>query len=370
MRATPVAVALCAVVPTVRTCSAANWTYTLLTPAGQLVAEAAGLAPGGGFVVGSQGLFSAPHATIWTSLNPASAVDVNPAAASMSGIAATNGQQHVGSAWIGGIQKAGFWQGTTAQFTSLAPAGYSWTGAYGTDGVHQVGSGVTTQSQNRALLWSGTAASVKVLNPPTSVGAFAYAMAAGRQVGSARFAPTYTEDFAGFWSGTASSWTLLSAPAGYSSSVAQAISPDGQTQSGFAVGATGVNWACLWHSTADSFTRLHPEGYLGSSVLKADGTYQAGWTIAAYGTGQRAALWSGSQASFVNLSETLPGSYDTSIANAVASTATDVWVAGYAHLPSTNGWDAIVWHESVPAPGGMMGVLTGLAMLARRRARP
>jgi hypothetical protein len=349
----------------------ADWTFSVLTPPASSSAQAFGLAHGGLPVFGGLGPIGTPHAGLWTSFDPASAIDLNPANSTQSAIAASTGVQHAGSAWIGGIQAAGIWNGNTASsFVPLVTSGYQFSAAYDTDGTHQVGSGRTTGGDDRALMWSGSAGSVSVLNPPNSVGAGATAEAAGRQVGWAEFAPAYTDRRAGFWSGTAASWTLLGAPAGFGDSTAQGISPDGQMQVGFAVGSTGVNWAAIWHGTPESFVSLHPIGRLGSSILDTDGVFEAGWTLPALGSGMRAALWQGSAASFFDLSTILPATYTISESTGVFSTSAEVWVTGYAYAPSASRWDAIVWHGTIPAPASAWVVLAaGVGAVRRRRFR-
>ncbi len=348
----------------------ADWSFSVLTPAGYPSAQAFGFAHDGLPVFGGLGPIGAPHAGLWTSFDPNSAVDLNPANSTQSAIASSTGTQHAGSAWIGGVQAAGIWNGNAASsFVQLVASGYQYSWVGDTDGVHQVGSGTTTAGESRALMWSGAAASLTVLNPPGSVGAGARAQAAGRQAGWAEFPPTYTDHRAGFWTGTAASWTLLGAPAGFGDSELNGISPDGQTQVGWAVGSTGVNWAAIWRSTPESFVSLHPIGRLGSSILHTDGVFEAGWTIPAFGTGMRAALWQGSAASFFDLSMVLPAAYTISEATGVHSTSADVWVSGYAYRPGSNQWDAIVWHNTIPAPASALVVLAAAALRRRSRDR-
>lgn len=340
-----------------------DWTYTVLNSPGQPRAVAYGI--GGGVAVGYQGSATSPRATLWSTLSPSGAVSLHPAGATESNIVATTGTQHVGNVVIGGVRRAGLWNG--ASFTSLHLAGYAQTYAQGTDGVRQSGLGTTAAGEDRALLWSGSAASAVVLNPAGSVGAAAYATGGGRQVGWAEFAPGFGTTIAGFWSGTAASWTPLGAPPEFgSSSVAVAISPDGGTQAGYVVGRTGTNWAALWHSTPGSFTSLQPAGAFSSSVIGADNRFQAGWAITADGEGV-AAVWEGTAASFTDLGDLLPPMYSVSRAYGVQSTDTDIWVTGYAYIPATDSNDAIVWHRTIPGPGSLAVAVVGPAAALRRR---
>src|SRR5262249_41009489 len=151
--------------------------------------------------------------------------------------------------------------------------------------------------------------------------------------------------------------------------VATIISPDGQEQGGYATGPTGFNQAILWHGLSGPFAALHPAGYVGSNVSSTNGIFQTGSTLT-LGLGTKAAVGEGSAASFVDLSAVLPAHYGVSDASGVLSTATDVWVAGYAHNQTTNTFDAIVWHESIPAPGSMVPIAGVLLGAARRRRGP
>lgn len=342
----------------------ADWSYSVLTPAGRSHATLYGI--GGGVAVGWQGAPTAPRATIWTSLDPSGAVDLTPIGATQSNIIDTTGSQHVGNVVIGGVRRAGLWNGSS--FTSLHPSGYDVTYAQGTDGIHQTGLGTTTAGEDRALLWSGSAASAVVLNPAGSVGAAAYATGGGRQVGWAEFAPSFTLPVAGYWSGSAASWTRLGTPPQYRTrdSVAVAISPTGETQAGYITGDSGFNWATLWRGTPDSFTLLNPAGYTATSILATDDRYQVGWGITPGGP-RIAAVWEGSAGSLMNLSAVLPPKYTFAMAYGVESTATDVWVVGYAYSASTDTSDAIVWHRTIPSPGAGVALMGMMVCIARRR---
>lgn len=340
-----------------------DWTYQVITPLGQSGARAYALGPGQ-VAVGSVG---SAHAALWTLFSPAGVADLNPSGATESSLVFTTGTQHVGNAVIGGVRRAGVWSGDTpGSFTSLHPAGYTITYAQGTDGTHQSGFGTTTAGRDHALLWSGSAGSAIELDPVSSVNARAYQTGGGRQVGWAKFSPNFTTPVAGYWEGTAASWTVLGVPGGFSSPLALCISPDGQEQAGQAVGATGVNWAVLWHGSTASFVSLHPTGYAGSNVLSTGGEYQTGNTIQ-FGTGSRAALRHGSAASFVDLSSFLPGPYTISEAWGSTRIGNDLWVAGRAYNTATGLDDAILWHNTVPSPGAALAMLGMLVPRRRRR---
>jgi len=343
----------------------AQWTYSILNPAGQPAAGVYTLGPG--IAAGFTGPFASCHAAIWPSLSSPTAIDVAPAGATDSQITRTNGTQHVGNALISGVRRAGLWNGTT--FTSLHPSGYALSYANDTDGTHQFGFARDSGGNDHAMMWTGTAASATPLNPAGTRASRIYSTAAGRQVGSVEFPPPDIGNRkAGYWSGSGASFVLLPVPGGTLASEALAISPDGQSMAGYILApGNPFNTAFMWQNSGATFVPLHPAGASDSGVSAMDARFEVG--EANPGAGPRAALWQGSAASFVNLSSFLPAAYTTAQAYGVFSTDSDVWVGGYAFNTSTSAYQAIVWHNTVPAPGGMAAaVLAALLMSRRRRA--
>jgi hypothetical protein len=72
------------------------------------------------------------------------------------------GNQQVGMAVIGGVERASMWSGTGATWVELHPDGASGSVALATDGTHQVG-WANVGGVQRACLWTGTANSYEDL---------------------------------------------------------------------------------------------------------------------------------------------------------------------------------------------------------------
>jgi hypothetical protein len=340
----------------------AQWTYTIMNPPGQPSAGANFI--NAGSLAGFQGPVGTPRATIWTSYNPSSAVDVNPPNASQSQISRTVGTQSVGNAVIGGVRQAALWQGTV--FSSLHPAGFALSYANDIDGANQYGFARENSGIDHAYKWSGTAASGTTIDPPGTRASRIYKAAAGRQVGSVEYPPPDLGNRkAGYWSGTAASFVLLPESADTIASEAMAISPDGQSMAGYVqLSSRPFNTAALWQNGVTRID-LNPAGHSSSGVSGMDAQFECG--DANPGSGPRAALWQGSAASFFDLSTVLPSIYTTSDAFDVYSTNTDVWVCGYAYNTGTSFFQAILWHNTIPAPSGASVLFVASACALRRR---
>ena len=133
---------------------------------------------------------------------------------------------------------------------NLAPAGFTNSTAYGTDGVHQVGSanGTTTGNVDHAMLWSGTAASAIDLNPTNLSGfvkSYAVDTANGYEVGYAE--PSSNLAHAMLWSGTANSAVDLQSllPSGVIESYALTIDSQGNIfgVAAYSAGTYAVEWS-------------------------------------------------------------------------------------------------------------------------------
>ena len=202
----------------------AQWTVTNLRPAGS--AESIALAGGGAQQAGYAIIGGIQRAGLWNG-TAASWVNLNPFGSTQSKAYGTSGAQQVGVAIVGGVNRASLWSGTAASWVNLNPAGSTQSEAYGTDGTQQVG-GVSVGGVGRASLWSGTAASWVDLHPAGFSDSFASSTNGTQQVG---FVSVVGVSRASLWSGTAASWVDLHAllSAEYSSSAAYGISSDGTT---------------------------------------------------------------------------------------------------------------------------------------------
>jgi len=183
---------------------------------------------------------------------------------------------------------------------NLHPAGATSSVAEGIDGVYQVG---TVDVDGGAVLWNSSAASVIRLNPYSTYGSIGRALRGGVQVGSVTI-PRGTAARAAIWSGTPQSWVDIH-PAHMeevTSTVAYAF--DGDTIGGTYFIDTGAQFVlgrpCIWtDATPESWVDLLPPGYTTGEVLGVHGDIQVGATYEEF-LG-KAAMWSGSAASFVDL---------------------------------------------------------------------
>ena len=163
---------------------------------------------------------------------------------------------------LGTDERAAIWDGSGNSYTSLHPAsGFDWTRAQAAAGNRQFGfgEGLATGGLEHALQWSGSAATVLDLHP----GQFAVS----RIVGA---------------SGT------------------QQVGIASSDPGGFLQGNRGNNRAVLWNDGAGAI-ELHPAGHIYSEAFDCYGNVQVGVVD------DRAALWLGSAASYVNLEQ--PGTY-------------------------------------------------------------
>ena len=194
---------------------------------------------------------------------------LHPTGATQSFAFGASGSQQVGSARVGGRDRASLWNGTAASWTDLNPAGATESVANSTSGSQQVGYAQVGGS-NRASLWTGTAASWTDLNPAGSTQSTAWGTSGSQQVG---FATVGGITRASLWTGTAASWVDLHAllPAGFVESFAQGISTSGGftyiTGYGFN-GTTGREQALLWTiPQASTVIPLPPAAMAAASTL-------------------------------------------------------------------------------------------------------
>jgi len=335
----------------------AQWTVTNLHPSAGARSRAQGSADGrqGGYAF----VGGVDHAIAWTGTS-ASAQDVHPAGASYSRIynvaraASDAAADAVGVARFG-FDHAAHWSGSTYTFVDLHPAdGFSSVG-YDTDGTQQVGIvyiGTPPGGLYHASLWTGTADSWVSLHPG-SVSSFAYGCGDGMQVGYANFGGSFFN--ASLWHGTADSWVNLH-PAAASDSVAYAVvgSPGAPGQQGGVAGINGVDHASIWSGTAESWVDLHPAGATESEVSgigrAADGTFvQVGSAL--FGAVRRAGYWTGSAASWVDLSAALTGSWGDTEAESVWIDGGQMFVSGWGRNLTTNRDEALLWTGPAPTTG-------------------
>lgn len=349
------------------------------------------------------------HAGIWTFTHLTAP---NATQSQVRGVSPGVGQQS-GYVRIGSNWRASTWNGSTATWTDLHPAGATHSFAHKTDGIQQVGDFSATGIVAHAALWSGTAASFVDLNPAGATTSFASDVENGIQVGRANVGGVFQ---ASVWSGSAASWTSLHPSgatrsalftmdngqfAGFAefggpgrASLWTSASPSSFVnldpgidpswisevwgmQGGQQVGDYGplINGfsAALWTGSAASYVNLMPAGGLESSAFAVHSGYQVGYTN--FGSGAVAGIWNGTAASWEDLSVNFPSSFGIH----VRSFARDVWtdgntlyVAGYGEFfdlsTFTQTQQGFLMTRPIPEPGSaLMMAIAGIAAIPRRR---
>ncbi len=217
-----------------------------LTPAGFGWAEAWGI--DGTQQIGYGGPTGTIHAMLWSG-TAQSAVDLNPAGCSVSYGLGVSGTQEVGYGYFGPQTSAPshalLWNGTAQSAVDLNPTGFNDSCAMAISGTREVGYGTIAGGGDHALLWSGAAQSAIDLNPAGCSQSYAYGISGTYEVGGGVF--TGGNEHALLWDGTAQSVVDLQQflPAGFTSSVAQAIDAQGDIV-GYAYGGSGYANAVLW----------------------------------------------------------------------------------------------------------------------------
>lgn len=319
------------------------------------------------------GNFSNNHAGIWSGLSGNTWIDLNPPSATNTAIYGSDGTTHVGSLTSAGVERAGFWTGTSNAFTTLQPSGYLSSRAIAVGGGHQAGSGTISGDERRALLWSGSAASAVSLHPttPAARDSWVSSMSADGtvQLGTtAVFSDQYfnTRNYATYWHNTAASWTAL-AVGSFSDVRGNAISRDGTQAGGQGLNNSPSDLAMYWPTLASNPVNLHPgDQYYRSAVLAVDSGYQVG-EVTTLDVGSHAALWAGTPQSFVDLHQFLPATYLNSEADGLWVDPTGIWVSGVAFDPANHTWESIIWHA--PEPTSACGMMLGLACVLRCRSQ-
>jgi uncharacterized repeat protein (TIGR01451 family) len=206
---------------------------------------------------------------------------------------------------VGLIALCGMAAGANAQWTvvNLHPGAIATESeARSVYGGQQVG---MANVSSGALLWNGSAGSVRKLNPLDGHSAVANGVYNGRQGGTVSVgAGVDLRTHGAIWTGAVQSLVDLH-PGAEVAVHSNVVALDDTTQVGSFLGVDGgggtfsAGRPCLWHGTAGSFVDLTPAGYGSGEARGTFGGQQVGATFDNFlGT---ACMWYGTAESFVNL---------------------------------------------------------------------
>jgi len=309
---------------------------------------------GGGYGSSSGGT---AHAAVWQG-SSGSVMNVAPQSNS-AGITGMWADQMVGLVGF----RATLWQGST--LIDLQPPGITYSVAYAVRNGEQVGDASPPATDERAVVWHGTAASMVSLHPAGNVFASqARATDGTHQGGWVRYGtfPNISGYHAAYWSGTAGSFLDLN-PFGVSESYINGMAP-GQQVGWTWTQATGTQ-AAVWSGASGTWRSFAVPGMGTSELLATTGTEQVG---AVHPGLPKAAIWFNTASSYLDLHQFLGSNYYDSTATSVYRDGTTIYVGGWAHNGLTNSTEAILWTGTIPAPGAAP-LLLAAGLLARRRRR-
>jgi hypothetical protein len=141
----------------------------------------------------------------------------------------------------------------------------------------------------------------------------------------------------------------------------------GGQQVGYAYVGAGQR-ASLWTGTAASWVDLNPAGATYSWAFGVYAGQQVGYALV--GDVYRASLWSGTAASWVDLHQFLPAGFTSSYANGIWDDGVTTYVVGYGYNGTAGRNEALMWVAPVPEPASGVVLAAGLlAFSLRRRSR-
>ncbi len=336
-------------------CSAATWTCTNITPAGQ---EGFGWGVANGKPVGTlSNATSTRNAAVWDGAT-GSYVFIGNSGSIAYG---AGGSQQVGIFVTpldqGRQQHACMWSGAPGTMVDLHPLGTDTSTAFAAGAGEQAGCTYVTGGFNGrhlvASLWHGTAASWVNLAPAGVEESIAYGVGGGQQVGYVRLIGVGSNPRAALWSGSAASWVNLD-PAGSDGSIANTC--DGVQQGGYAMLNGYVQTPGFWTGSAASWVSLMPTDGSQGEVRGVSNGEQVGYVrLGDHLTGLvHVALWHGTAGSWEDLSAYLPPEIaaGTAVAQAIGSDGSRTYVVGFGYLASDHTRSqALVWtRENAPPP--------------------
>lgn len=313
------------------------------------------------------------------------AINLNPAGATSSGAVGVADGLQVGTATVGGIRRAGLWSGTAKSWVSLHPAAMASSTAMETDGGLVAGVVIDAAGAQHASLWSRTGASWMWEDVDVSGAALSFASDVddGKVVGYAGVLGSF---HARLWYRSDGSWAWVDLhPAGATDS--QALGAEGGLQVGYVADADGVRHASAWSGSAESWVdlnpaeaehssasdvdgdlvvgnarvnglggaclwngaggtwvwvNLHPLGLRGSAAFAVHGNEQVGLVVS---NDDRAALWSGTAGSYVDLHAFLPREFSWSLASGISHDGGYTYVVGYGWNSKRQRQEALMWRK-------------------------
>ena len=259
-----------------------------------------------------------------------------------------NGQQ-VGSG-VAGNQRALLWPSLASAPTDLHPSAYIASQALDTDGTYQVGVAAPVAFTSHAILWQGQASTAVDLHPDGYENSDARGVFGGVQIGSV--AGGANPNGAVLWRGTAESMEFLEAPGGTTTAGAQGI--HGSQVVGELSGGSG---SIIWDLNTGTYSLLGQ-----GRAMATNGINQVGFEGFAFN--ERALVWSGTEASRLDLHQFVPSGVTSSLALGIDENGT---IAGWGHLDGV-GSVPVIW-TPVPEPATTLGLILGIGFLARRRRK-
>ncbi len=336
-----VALSVCVPAPQV----GAQWAVINLHPVGPFDSYALSVQDGMQVGYVRQPVTFLSHASLWGG-SAASWVDLHPPGATESVANAVSGGQQFG--WIccflppppGGdvVNHAAMWSGSAASWSDLSPVN-TFGEIAGSFGSQQVGTS-NFGNDTHAGIWSGTSASWLDLHPASTLFSVGLDTDGTQQVG---YAHVDGNTRASLWTGSAASWVNLHPNTALAS---RAVSVHAGQQGGWASYPIARR-AHVWTGTKNSKVDLHPSGASESWVSGVHAGQQVGTVFLPVG-GERASLWSGTAASWVNLHAFLPPEFIRSEARDIWHSGNTTYVVGYAFNASTQRFEALMWVSPPP----------------------
>ncbi|HEX4414953.1 MAG TPA: hypothetical protein VH107_15060 [Lacipirellulaceae bacterium] len=216
--------------------------------------------------------------------------------------------------------------------TLLPSPNFAGSDALANTATNQVGYGTTASSVNHALLWNGATTSPIDITPAGYTTSVANAVSGTHQVG-AGISSGGTLSHAILWNGTSASAVDLN-PVNYASSTATGV--NGSIQVGYGTSFDNLTHALSWSGSSASVVDLNPAGFTASRAAGASATNQIGQATTAGGQ-THAILWSGTAASAIDLE---PANYGNTAGVAVSGNNQ----TGYGTPAASNSVHALLWH--------------------------